>query len=334
MAQASIGPSATTHPTLADWASRLDPNGEIAAVVELMSQMNEILDDAVWLEGNLATGHRTTIRTGIPSGTWRRLNYGVSPSKSRTQQITDASGMLEDYSEVDKELAMLNGNTAEFRLSEDVATIEGLNQTLATTLIYGDTNTDPEKFMGLAPRYASLGDPSSLGTTYGNHIIGAGGTGSDLSSIWLIVWGANTCHMFFPRGSKAGLSKKDLGEVTLYDVDGGRFQGFRTHYQFKAGLCVRDWRYVVRIANLESAAITSNVERYMIQAINRIPNLRMGRPVFYCNRAIKTWLDISAQAKTNVQLKIQDWGGRPVTTFWGIPIRQVDAILNTESALT
>ena len=114
----------TTNPTLADVAKRYDADGKIDTIVELLSETNEVLDDMTFLEGNLPTGHRTTVRSGLPSSTWRKLNYGVQPSKSTTVQITDTTGMLEAYAEVDKALADLNGNTASFRLSEDRAFLE------------------------------------------------------------------------------------------------------------------------------------------------------------------------------------------------------------------
>ena len=54
-------------------------------------------------------------------------------------QVRDGTGMLETYAEVDKSLVKLNGNEAAFRLSEDRAFIEGMNQTMAQTLFYSDT---------------------------------------------------------------------------------------------------------------------------------------------------------------------------------------------------
>ena len=58
---------ATTHPTLLDITKRLDPNGKIDTIAEMLAQTNEIIEDMVWLEGNLVTGHRTTVRTGLPA---------------------------------------------------------------------------------------------------------------------------------------------------------------------------------------------------------------------------------------------------------------------------
>jgi hypothetical protein len=139
--------------TLADWGKRVDPNGKVDKIIELLGQTNPILQDMPFVEGNLPTGHRTTIRSGLPSATWRLLNYGVQPSKSTTVQVTDSVGMLETYAEVDKSLADLNGNTAEFRLSEDRAFIEAMNQQMAQTLFYGDSSVNPQQFMGLSSRF-------------------------------------------------------------------------------------------------------------------------------------------------------------------------------------
>lgn len=320
-------------PTLSDWAKRLDPDGNIAAIVEVMDQTNEILTDAVFQEGNLPTGHRTTVRNDIPSGTWRKLNYGVMNTKSTTQQIVDTIGMLETYAEVDKDLADLNGNSAEFRLSEDTPHIEGLNQDMATTLFYGDTAIYPERFLGLTPRYDALGDPDNPGNSYMDHILDAGGSdAASNSSVWFVTWGKQTAFMIFPKGSKAGLLTEDLGQQTLFDDDGGKFEGYRSHYQWKTGLCVRDWRYIVRIANVDPTAAFDYT--LLIKAWNTIPTMGMGKLVIYCNRAVKTQLDIAAAEKTNAALSIKEVFGEPTTMFWNVPIRQCDALLTTEAVVT
>lgn len=321
--------------TLMDWAKRLDPKGRVDKIVELLAETNEVLQDAMWVEGNLPTGHRTTVRSDLPSATWRKLNYGVAPSKSKTTQVTDTIGMLETYSEIDKKLAQLNGNTAAFRLSEDRPFLEKMNQDLASTIFYGDTGTYPERFLGLAPRYASLGTPSGKPTAnnYMKQVINHGGSSSgSMTSIWLVCWGPNTCHMIFSKGSKAGIEHQDLGEVTLYDGAGGRYQGYRSHFKLEAGLVVRDWRYVVRIANVVP---TSTIDyKTLIRAINTIPTLGMGKCAFYCTRSVKAELEIAAAEKTNAALTLKEVHGKPITSFWNIPIRQTDALLETEATVS
>lgn len=323
------------NPTLLDVTKRLDPNGNIDTVAEILAEQNEILQDMTWIEGNLPTGHRTTVRTGLPAGTWRKLNYGVAQEKSRTAQVTDNCGMLESYAVIDKALADLSGNAPAFRLSEDAAFIEGMNQTLATTIMYGNEGTQPEAFTGFAPRFNDQSAES------GGNIITSAATpdGSDNTSIWLVVWGPNTVHGIYPKGSKAGLSVNDLGEDTISDGAGGYFQGYRTHYKWDAGLVVRDWRYVVRINyDLEDvvAAATSGPDlmALMRKAMRRIPSLSMGRPAFYMNRDSLDALDLQANAKSTLALQtVEDGMGKLVTKFNGIPLRRVDAILSTEAGI-
>ena len=324
----------TTNPTLADVAKRQDPDGKIDTIVELLSETNECLEDMTFLEGNLPTGHRTTIRSGLPSSTWRKLNYGVQPSKSTTVQVTDTAGLLEAYAEVDKALADLNGNSASFRLSEDRAFLESMNQTMASTLFYGDTGTDPEKFMGLAPRYSSTSAES------GDNIIVGGGSGSDNTSIWLVVWGPNTAHGIYPKGSQAGLKHQDLGEVTLEDAASGKYQGYRTHYKWDIGVTLRDWRYVVRIPNIDVSNLTKDASSgadlvdLMVQAVEKVPNLGLGRATFYGNRTVSSILRRQITNANNVRIGMDEVAGKRVMTFDGIPFRRNDAITNAEAVVS
>lgn len=330
--------------TLADWAKRIDPEGRIPVVAELLSQSNEILEDCIFKEGNLPTGERVVIRTGLPTVYWRALNQGIPNSKSTTAQVDEACGILEARSEIDKDLAMLNGNTAQFRLSEDQAFLEAMNQTQATTLFYGNPGTDPKQFLGLAPRY------SSLSATNAQNILSAGGSGSDNTSVFLVVWGDNTVYCPFPKGSKAGLIHEDLGEQTVYNADGTRLQALATRYQWKNGLVVKDWRYVVRICNIDvsdligqtgtqaSTASTALI-KLMARALYRVPNMAMGRAAFYMNRTVHSGLSIAALDKSQYVLKVNEGlsqFGQPYSwlSFLGVPLRRVDALLNTEAVVS
>lgn len=314
----------TLNPTLADVAKRLDPNGKVDAIVELLAETNEILEDMTFIEGNLPTGHRTTIRTGLPAAAWRMLNYGVQPSKSTTKQVDDTCGMLEAYAEVDKNLADLNGNTAAFRLSEDRAFLEAMNQTMAETLFYGDTSKNPERFLGLAPRFSTLNKTKAASAE--NVINGGAATGSDNASIYLVGWGQNSIYGIYPKGSKAGFQHNDLGEVTLTDGNGGRYQGYRTHYKWDIGLCVRDWRYVVRIANIPKTIGSTNLIDLMVEASELLPNLNGVRPVFYMNRTMRTNLRKQLANKSNVHLSLGEAAGKKVISFDEIPVRRCDAL--------
>jgi len=327
--------------TLLDKAKRTDPDGKIAKVAELLSQTNDILEDAVFVEGNLQTGHRVTVRTGLPTVYWRALNAGVPSSKSQTAQVDEACGMLEAYSQIDIDLAKLNGNTAQFRLSEDMAFIEAMNQAQAETMFYGNPGSDPKKYLGLQARYSSL----SAGN--GQNIINAAGAGSDNTSIYLVCWGENTVFCTYPKGTQAGLLHQDLGEQTVYNAaDNSMYQAYRTRYQWQNGLVVKDWRYVVRIANIDVSNLVNDSSAaklmdLMSRAMDRIPNMSMGRCAFYANRTIYSMLKIQAMNKSQnaiaVEPALSQFGTHPahkMTTFLGVPLRLCDQILNTEAVVS
>lgn len=336
--------------TLLDWAKSLDPDGNTATVVELLNQTNEILTDMPFMEGNLPTGHKSTIRTGLPTAIWRQMYQGVPASKSVRAQIEDACGMLETRAELDKDVAALNGNDKTFRLSEAQAFLEAMNQNMASTMFYGDTAVNPERFMGLAPRFSTIS-----GAANGQNIIDAGGTGSDNTSVWLVVWGKNTVSGIFPKGSKAGIEHEDLGLIDAFDANNNRYRALADHWQWKTGLTVRDWRYVVRIANIDvsdlvgqsttqASTASTAIIKLMVRAMARIPFMGMGTPVFYATRTVKEMLSVAALDKSNAALAIvpavNQFGTvapgyvQKQTEFCGVPIRTVDQLLTTEARIT
>jgi hypothetical protein len=340
--------------TLADWAKRVEAENQsrVAAIVELLALTNPIVEDMPFVEGNLPTGHKTTVRTGLPTATWRLLNYGVPISKSTTAQVVDTIGLLQAESQIDEDLARLNGNTASFRLTESIAFIESMTQTMASTIFYGNVLTNPERFMGLAPRYNSTNGASSSA-----NVIDAGGTGSDNTSIWIVTWGANTTHGIFPKGMPTGLEHRDMGLQRVLDANSNPYWAYVDNYKWNMGLTVRDWRYNVRIANIDvsdlSTTSAANIINLLVRAVHRLPTTSgaaapvttqgtagmrnsgmMGQTVIYANRVLGTYLHLQAMNKTNVQLSLGEWGGRPITMFGGIPIRMTDAILSTEARIT
>lgn len=334
---------ATNYPTLADVAKRLDPDGKVASVAEILSQSNEILMDCYIKEGNLPTGDQVTIRTGLPAVYWRALNQGIPATHSTTAQVTETCGLLEARSEIDCDVADLNGNTAQFRLSEDVAHMEAMNQTQASTMIYGNPAVDPKQYLGLAARYSSL----SAGNA--QNVMSAGGS-SGLTSIYLVGWGDQTVYCPFPKGSMAGLKHENLGKYTAQFSDNTRMEVYGSRYQWKTGLVVKDWRYVVRICNIsvsdllgvtgtQALTASTHIHKLMARAYYRLVNIAGVRPAFYMNRTVHSGLAISSMDRSQNVVKVEEGltqFGTPHSwlSFLGVPIRRVDSILNTEAAVS
>ena len=332
---AEILTGASKYLTLMDLTKRLGDKALIK-IAEVMAADNPIIKDMPLLQGNEITGNRVAIRNGLPTAAWTKLYEGVPPSKSDVVAVMDTVGTLEAYSEVDKRLYDIAPDRGEFRAQEDLAFLETMSQKVAESVFYGEK--DGRSFGGLSMRYATLDEAKAKSA---RNIINGGGTaGGALTSMWIVVWGPLTAYSFHGRNSTgAGWSRKDLGEQTIQaptETEGvmGSMQVLRTHFKWELGMTVRDYRAIVRIANipvdnLEDVSLTN----LLIRGINRLKAKATGQPIIYCNEAIKTALDIERTNKGNVHLTLSEFGGEEVTSIRGIPIKMCDALLSSEEVV-
>lgn len=339
--------------TLLDVALRTDPEGNIPTIAEMLSQSNDYADDLPYVEANEKTGHEFVFRTSIPAGSWRQYNQGVPYSKSTTAKSRIGLGMLEDYSQVDRALAEHSGNAEGFRMSEDVAFMEGMSQTIAQTFFYGNTVATPAEFMGLSTFYNTVNTANAQNAV---NVIDAGGVGNNNASLWLIGWGPDTIFATYPRGSKAGLDMVDKGDTTPgYDSAGNRFEAYTTWFRQQAGLVPKDWRYGARLANIDTTSGTNGIYSasppdifVLMDALMMLfpkftpptsgitksdapQDPQTVRAVFYANRTVRHAMAIQAMRNRNVLLTLNDYAGKPVDTFRGVPVKTVDQLLNTEA---
>ena len=334
----------STVRTLADWGAFFKADGRPSDIIELVNQENTILDDIPWKEATDYDGNRTALRLSIPAVYWQRLYKGIDVSKSTVSIVKDPVAMLAARSVIDANLlALHSGQAAAYRRSEARAFMEAMRQEVATALFYGDIKNNPDGVHGLDPRYAFTDAPN---------VIDAGGTGSRNTSIYGIVFGENEAMGIFPKDSKAGLSHKVLPEFDAFDAEGKAFRALGDLYQWNIGFSVRDWRAVVRIANIDAAKLELrkgepgfiDLHRLTIRAKNRIPPEKLGRMRWYVNSDVLTALELQASdsASGNVTLiyRAEDapnggplFKSRMITELHGCPIRRCDALLSTEKAL-
>lgn len=322
--------------SLADLRKQQNKNDEVADIIEIMAQQNDMIQDAPTFECNEGNSHLTTIRAGLPTPTWRKLYEGVQPTKGTTTQVRDTTGFMEDWSEIDAKLVEKAKNPAKFRMNEGKAHIMGIAHELGSTMVYGDTATDPEKFTGLSARFGDMSADN------GNQIIDGGGTGSDNTSIWFVTWGEQTCHLLYPEGSQLGIRRMDKGLETKEKADGSLYDVYREKFGMDVGLSVRDWRAIARIANVDVSDLTANASAgadlidLMIDAYYQLdnPGLATGNCVIYCSRTIAKFLHKQAMNKTNVELSLEEYAGKKIPMFLGHPIRRMDSILETEAQVT
>lgn len=327
---------ATTFTTLTDLLKNRDPDGRIAKVIEMLSERNEILLDGMAMEANGKTHHRTTIRTGLPAGTWRKYYGGVQPSKSTEAQVDEVMGMLEASSKVDVDLAKLSGDLGTFRLSKAKGHMQGMNNDMATAMFYSNTDATPEQFHGLAPRYSAI---STDKTKSGFNIVAGGGAGADNTSIWLVTWGDEATHLIYPQGSMAGLNHSDKGEQLVTKSDGSEYWAYMDWFKWDIGLVVQDHRANARIANIDVSLMQAgsvDLIDLMISAWYKTKRGTTpdGKKAWYCNLEVHEALHKLAKNETNVNLTLENFEGKEIVSFLGAPVRICDAIVNDEALVS
>lgn len=342
---ATLTPGAMTY---AEWALRHDPTGKISTLVDLLSQNNGILEDALAVECQSGNAFEYTQVTKLPTPTRRSYNQGIAATLAGVAKQVATCSEYADWSKFDKSLAELGGNLQELRGQEDSLHMEGLSQLVASDLFYGNRTTDPTQFTGLSNIYNTV---STATSPIANNVIDMGGTGSDNTSMWLVTWGPKHLHTIFPKGTMSGMQHKDMGLLPALDSNSLEYLAYRTYLEWKIGLAVHDWRFCVRACNIDVSDLTggsaANLINALVRMVHRPPvmprgvapvqdsdapdKVSIGRSAIYTNRTLSTYLDLQAMNKTNVLLKMEEWNGQAVTTFRGIPIRNVDALLDTEA---
>jgi hypothetical protein len=321
--------------TLADHAKRFGPKGLIAQVVEMLEQDNPILEDMVWKETNMQLTELINVRTSLPTVYWRLLNKGSATSKSTTASIKEGTGILEGWSKVDPDVIEIGGQAKQARLLEDTAFLEAMNIEMAETLFYGNAAIDEREFTGLSPRFNDKSGNNA------QNIVDFGGSAA-LTSVWFIVWSTKTVYGIFPQGSKAGITHKDHGsQIAGNDgTSGSELQEVLvTHWKWKAGLALKDWRAVCRIANISITTLAADTGvqtliESMVKAFHRVKrSLRKGKSVIYMNRSVSQYLDLQRLniLKNGGGITTQTVDGDVNMFFRNIPIKEVDALLETES---
>lgn len=342
-------------PNLVDFARAIDPTGAPAHIAQLLSQCNQMMKDMIWQEANMPLAHKITVGVALPQGTFRTANAGVAFSKALNAQMQFGITELVSYSGVDRSIAELWGNLNKFRYQQDMAHIEGMSQQVANALIYSNEGANPGQMTGFAPIYNTVNASNAYNAI---NVIDGGGTGSNNASIWHVNWGDVTTYGIFPKGTPSGIVYEDKGDVrALYDAANNQFEGYTSFFRIKFGLCVNDWRFNVRIANLDTttAGLAGTVppDLYVLlsKAMGKIPassprvfnaeetddptDPKPGTmPVIYVNRTVQEYLDIQAIRDKNVLISMRDYAGAPVLGFRGIPVRIIDQLTNSEARIT
>lgn len=323
--------------TLSEQIKQIGPKGNLLDVINVLAQTNEIDMDAPYVMANDRFSDVSSKVIKLPPIGTRRINRGSAGGVGRTAQHREFIEILEARPYIDTLLLDSESDSgSQARLNQIKMFVEAMAQAKADHVIYGSNAGDGEVIDGLATRYNSL----DLSNVYG-----LGGTGNDLTSIFVVEWDPARCCFIYPKavpngGSNQalGVSDHDNGRVRITDDEGRAFDAMENVIRVAFGLKILDDRNVARLANIESTGVSNNLLtdgkiNYLVEAINKLTS-KGRKAVIYANADIKTQLDIWAMNRLNGCWMVEQASGMPITVFRGHPVRMVEAIVSTESALT
>lgn len=329
--------------TLSDVAK--GKNAQIGKVAEVLVQSNPILDHMPYMEMNEKTIHIESLRSSLPAVYYRKANQPIPATKSKIEERSFSAAHFESKSQIDVMVAARGGQdrVAFNRWNQAQGHIQAMAQEHADLLIYGSPSEDARKVAGFFDVLTTLTstEPTS------KQMVSAGGSGSDNTSILFVDWGPNTVFGVYPAGTAAGLQRMDNGKVQIIGTTEtsvtGTFWGWEEQFMIDHGLVIKDYRACARVCNIDISNLkaggtsAADLLKYMTRAHYRIPAaVRTGMGYVYMNSTIASFLHEQALEKVGAGggLTFANYQGEQVLMFLGRRVVIVDALLNTEAAVT
>lgn len=305
--------------------ARRSSNPDAFTIIETMAMSNTMLQELPALMANDGAVHTTLQRLSYPGGEHRIYNRGVGKKASQTEPIRNWIAMLEAFSDVDEALARHSGNPNGLYQSEASAIMAGMGEDQADDLIYGNHSQKPEMVDGLAIRYPKLGE----------HCISFGGTGKELTSVYLVAAGQNACHLIYPRGSNSvGVSREDLGVNRVVDPNDGTktFMAHTDHFKAEYGIAIEHPDAVIRICNIPIDLSDTQRKTLVELVLRHQKRLTKGvvNTVLFANVDLIYQIERAGREAQYVVYPEADVWGKPVSSINGLRLREQDAILSAE----
>jgi hypothetical protein len=301
-------------------------------IIECLTHTNEIMLDMPAIECNKGTTHTIVQRTSLVKPHTRSYYEGTGSTATQTKTIQEPTGMWQDISRVDASLAEHTGDVAGFRKRESIGKLEGIGQGMAEDLIYG-VRQGENGISGFASRYNKID---------GKNCISMGGTGDNLTSIYIMALGERYVHLIYPRGfGTVGVKHTPmqeramvLDEKALAAGEVKKYPAYEDLYEVQFGIAVEDPRAVVRLCNIDKAAVTpAELIGQILYCLRRLP-VGAYTYVLYGNLDARDLIDEYARDKGNIVLPAQDPWGREMQMIQKLRVRTVEAIQTGEKLVS
>lgn len=212
-------------------------------------------------------------------------------------------------------------------MDECASFIHGMANDMATDIIYGNHSLEPACMDGFAVRRNKIDD---------NLCIDMGGTGDNLTSIYLVKWGRQFCKYIYPKGAKGmGVNRDDRGIQDIEAPDGkGKMPAYVNYFSAEYGLTMGYENSFIRLCNIDPNSVDAQALVKKILAVKAKLAKGDGTVSILCNSDIMGLMDAATVDKNNVIYTATDPWGRELNKIRDMRLRQCDAIINGEVRLT
>jgi hypothetical protein len=299
-------------------------------VMDYLKQTNELLADIPAVRCNDGTGHKLALmETGDrPKGAHRTYYQGTPDVMVHTGIRRETTTTIEAWSKVDEMLAGDSGAPDRLRNSVASRVITGIGEQQTLEFIYGRRKgaTDPyDTIDGLATR---------LNKADGKNVFSMGGTGANLTSIYMAAAGENYFHLIYPQYGEGtvGVSREDKGKQTVEDEKGDKYDVYLDKFRVRHGIAIPNPGAVKRICNIAPDVNREDLMDKILAVMRRMP---LGAPtyVIYANYMVQDIFDKAARVMDNIVRQAEDPWGKTINTIRGYRIRTVQAIREDEAVV-
>lgn len=332
----------STVPTLADVINANSTDGGVKTILDtLKMRKRPLTEEGYWVRASENTSHELTVQSTRPDATAVTYNKGapfVNPvSTPKKEQLM----RIESNLKIDTRILEKSNDPVKFMMNKKRSTFEGMMDSFAKHAMgisgFGNSMTNNLWTDGFLVRRKVLDT---------KNCVSLGGTGSDLASIVVVKWGEESVFFIHPKDGYRTIREKDLQEagkeVVVYDSDGYPYTVLMTNWSWEFGIGVADDACLQRICNIEASGNNSffddgtnkaKGEYALIDAFARFPGGNTDNVAIYVGPSIYAQMQKRSLERVS-PVRMSDVWGRPMMTFFDVPVLRDDNLTQTEAAVT
>ncbi len=256
----------------------------------------------------------TLIRSELPTVQFRNANEGTDAVKSKYELKEFPTYILNPRAEIDKVIAdRSEDGIGALMTDEQSGILESSMIEMGEKFYYGTGKKSTKSFKGLKDSVDS------------DMIISAGGTGNNLTSVYLVRFGQKDVQWIFGGGGQFEFS--EIIEETLYDEKKNPFPGFSSYLNASPGLQIGSKTAIGCINNIHATETGKTItDKLLTKAILKFPKGKRPDVIFMTSNALAQL----QESRTAVNALGQE---APIPTHCQkIPIESTDSLKDTESA--